>query len=144
MTDNNSKLIQPANSNLKELESNEFSEKKMKTILEFYLISHGWFPVINWGENHGVDIEAELGNRKWIIEVKAERSPIPAPNISFILVLGEILQRMDDSTKKYSIALPDSVALYRLWKRMPLLAKNRMGITALFVNPSGSVREDFI
>jgi hypothetical protein len=117
----------------------EFPEKRMKQILEDYLISQGWFPKIEWGYNHRVDIEAERGVQKWIIQVKGGSPPTPIN--SFVSILGEILQRMDEQTHKYSVALPDTGSFQRLWNRLPVLVKQRTGITALFVNPSGLVME---
>ncbi len=59
----------------------------------------------------------------------------------FLGVLGELLQRMTDPAAKYSIALPDLPQFRRLWDRLPELAKQRTGISALFVSESGRVDE---
>jgi hypothetical protein len=40
----------------------------------------------------------------------------------FLGALGEILQRMEDPTAKYSIALPDLQQFRNLWKKLPSLA----------------------
>ncbi len=117
------------------------SEKKMKQILEKYLTSKEWEPKIAWRANRGVDIEANQGTDRWIIEVKGSGLYNPVRTNYFLSVLGEILQRMDDPCCKYSIALPDDDQFRRLWDRLPSLAKDRTGITALFVNPAGHVTE---
>jgi hypothetical protein len=78
---------------------------------------------------------------RWIIEVKGSRSHNPLCVNYFLLVLGEIFQRMDVPNCKYSVALPDIEQFRRLWERLPLLAKNRIGITALFINLNGNVTE---
>jgi hypothetical protein len=130
-------------SNVDQAIANELPDKKMKRILERFLLSQGWNPEINWRPNHGVDIEAKRDLRIWIIEVKGSRYPSLIPVNSFVSLLGEILQRMDNDTSKYSIAMPDTGPFDRLWKRLPSLAKSRTGISALFVNPSGFVRESF-
>ena len=122
-------------------ETDDVSEKKMKQILEIYLTSRDWEPKINWRANHGVDIEARYGTKKWIIEVKGSGIYSPVLTNYFLSVLGEILQRMDDPGCKYSIALPDVNQFHKLWERLPSLAKDRAGITALFVNPTGHVTE---
>ena len=57
----------------------------------------------------------------------------------FLTVLGETLQRMDDSTAHYSIAMPDIGKFRDLWQRLPGLAKTRTRITALFVSRDGRV-----
>lgn len=119
----------------------DISEKKMKQILESYLISKKWETKITWRANQGVDIEAYHGADKWIIEVKASGFYNPVCTEHFLSVLGEILQRMDDPDCKYSIALPDIDQFRKLWGRFPSLAKDRTGITALFVSPTGFVIE---
>jgi hypothetical protein len=122
-------------------QTTEIPEKKIKHILESYLTSHGWDIKVNWGNNHGLDIEARLGNDRWIIEVKGSGDYNPMRLNFFHAVLGEILQRMDDPNYKYSIALPDMELFRRLWERLPALAKSRLGVTALFVNLTGSITE---
>jgi hypothetical protein len=124
--------------------ANSLPDKKIKQILEIFLISQGWHPEINWKPNHGIDIEAKRENQRWIIEVKSTSLLVQEPVNSFVSVLGKILQRMDDQNNKYSVAMPDTEPFNRLWKRLPLLAKQRTGITALFVNPSGLVREESV
>ena len=59
----------------------------------------------------------------------------------FLAVLGELLQRMDDPAARYSIALPDMKQFRGLWSRLPMVAKTRTQITALFVAASGDVVE---
>ncbi len=121
--------------------SNGISEKKIKLILEAHLTSLGWQTKIARGYTHGIDIEAKKGISRWIIEVKSIESTSPLPVNSFVSVLGEIIQRMDDPDCKYSIALPDIQQFRRLWGRLPLLAKSKLGITALFIDARGIVTE---
>jgi hypothetical protein len=40
---------------------------------------------------------------------------------------------------RYSIALPDMRQFRGLWDRLPKLAKERIGITAIFVSSDGSI-----
>jgi hypothetical protein len=117
-------------------------EKKIKQVLEIYLSSRGWKSEINWSKGHGIDIEAKRGNERWIIQVNGSSPLRPLIVNAFLSVLGEIIQRMDDSTCKYSIALPDTEQFRRLWERLPVLAKNRTGITALFVKLTGNLVEE--
>ena len=124
-----------------DLQTTEIPEKKIKQILESYLTSRGWDIKVNSGNNPGLDIEARLGNDRWIIEVKGS-GDFNLTRVNFFhAVLGEILQRMDDPHYKYSIALPDTELFRRLWERLPALAKSRLGVTALFVNLTGSITE---
>ena len=50
----------------------------------------------------------------------------------FLSALGEILQRMDDSTAQYSIAVPDLPQYHGLWDRLPVLCKERTQLSILF------------
>jgi hypothetical protein len=122
-------------------EARSLSDKRMKQILEAYLVSLGWKPEIAWGHTHGVDINGLCGSRHWIIEVKGSEPNNLTPVNSFVEMLGQVLQRMDDPACKYSVAFPDLEQYRRLWERLPALAKNKTGITALFVNPAGRVSE---
>jgi hypothetical protein len=121
---------------------NSLPEKKIKYFLETYLAQQGWIRepesrLPNWD----VDIEVKRGNEKWIIEIESPEVFANEIIDSFVSVLGRILQRMDNDKYKYSIALPDIKPFRRLWERLPDLAKNRTGITALFVSETGTVVE---
>ncbi len=117
------------------------SERRIKQILGGFLSSHGWDAEIAWGCSHGIDIEARRNTARWIIEVKVPESSNPLIVNSFVSVLGEILQRMNDPECKYSVALPDTEPFRRLWERFPVLAKDRTQVTALFVKAAGDVIE---
>ncbi|MFA5309799.1 MAG: hypothetical protein WC370_10010 [Dehalococcoidales bacterium] len=115
--------------------------KKVRRVLEKHLTAQGWHLEANGIPNHNIDIEARRGREKWIIEVKGTESPAPVIFSSFVSALGGILRRMDDQNCKYSIALPDTKPFRRLWERLPAIAKDRTGITALFVDQNGGVEE---
>jgi hypothetical protein len=57
----------------------------------------------------------------------------------FLAILGETLQRMNDPETDYSIALPDLKQFRNLWERLPALAKQRTGISILFVDRNGNI-----
>ena len=88
-----------------------------------------------------MDVVANRGRKRWVIEVKGIGSRSAMRVNYFIGILGETLQRMEDPTARYSIALPDISQFRGLWERLPYLAKKRTGITALFVDAQGNVRE---
>ena len=119
----------------------DISEKKIKEILNIYLTSAGWTTETSLSAGHGIDIEASRGNDRWVIQVKGTSAFRSMIVNNFLSALGEIFQRMDDSKCKYSVALPDTEQFGRLWERLPLLAKTKIGITALFVNGLGKVTE---
>lgn len=118
------------------------SEDALKTALIHWLEADGWHIEFHaMGRLKGIDIDARKGPERWIIEVKGIGS-LPAMRVNYFLaVLGETLQRMNDPAARYSIALPDVPQFIGLWERLPELAKTRTGISVLFVNHEGSVRE---
>ncbi len=120
---------------------NHFSEDAIKEVLENWLIAQGWKVKVAWGRDHGVDVEATNENQKWLIEVKGQGSRNAMRANYFLGILGETLQRMEDPQAKYSIALPDIQQFRNLWERLPLLAKSRTEITAIFVDKDGNVDE---
>jgi len=116
-------------------------EKKIKYILEEYLASQGWTKQIDEFTLHDIDLEVKRGENIWRIQIKSAASLTHEIINSFVSVLGQILQRMDNENYKYSIALPDTKPFRRLWERLPQIVKKRTGITALFVSEDGNVEE---
>ena len=57
----------------------------------------------------------------------------------FIEILGESLQRMDDSYARYSISFPDMIPFRNLWAKLPTLAKERTGINLILVDKNGII-----
>jgi hypothetical protein len=115
------------------------SEDEVKRHLEKWLIASGWQPQVAWGRQPGVDIQARKASALWLIEVKGSGS-LSAMRVNYFLgALGELLQRMDNPAASYSIAFPDLQQFRRLWDRLPALAKQRMQVTALFVDQVGNV-----
>jgi hypothetical protein len=92
-------------------------------------------------KNRGIDLHATRGEERWIIEAKGAGSLNPMRVNYFLCVLGETLQRMDDPNAAYSIAFPDMKQFRNLWRRLPLLAKKRTGVTAIFVAEDGRVEQ---
>lgn len=121
----------------------EFAEDNIKRSLVSYLEADGWKTQVAWGRKPGIDINATRGNERWIFEVKGLGSTSQVTVNYFLGVLSETLQRMDDPNAKYSIVLPDVKQFRNLWMRLPILAKERTGISVLFINNLGDIREDF-
>ena len=115
------------------------SEDDVKRHVAQWLEADGWSARVAWGKGRGIDILAERGAERWIIEAKGCGSLQPMRVNYFIAMLGEILQRMDDPQARYSIAMPDLAQFRGLWNRLPRLAKERTQICALFVNGDGKV-----
>ncbi len=115
------------------------SEDVLKKHLKNWLIQNGWEVQVAWGHSQGIDICAIKDNKRWVIEVKGEGSRQPMRVNYFLAILGETLQRMTDSESDYSIALPDLQQFRNLWERLPTLAKQRTGISILFVDRRGGI-----
>ncbi|GAB6180347.1 hypothetical protein JCM14036_16660 [Desulfotomaculum defluvii] len=121
----------------------ELQEDNIKDILKDHLESKGWKTQLAMGKIHGIDIDAYKDKDRWIIEVKGCGSRDAMRVNYFLAILGEILQRMNDTKAKYSIALPNMKQYRNLWSKLPRLAKEKTGVTALFVNANGKIEEIF-
>ncbi len=136
--------VQHAN-NLKTNEKNKSlesgTEDFIKAKIQSWLQRDGWTVDVKWGKERGIDILANRGKEKWIIEAKGIGSYQPMRVNYFLGALAELLQRMDDPSSSYSIAIPDHPQYRALWKRLPSLAKNRTTISALFVSETGQVSQ---
>lgn len=115
------------------------TEDEIKRALVSWLATNGWTSTVAWAKARGIDIDARRGAERWVIEVKGPGSRPPMRVNYFVGILGETLQRMSDPNASYSIALPDVPQFRRLWERLPALAKERTGVTAIFVSKSGDV-----
>ena len=121
--------------------SDPLSEDSLKRALDSWFKAHGWRTKIAQGQAPGIDVDAQRGSERWVVEVKGRGSRPEMRANYFIAVLGELLQRMDDPSAKYSIALPDLDQFHGLWDRLPDLAKQRAQVTALFIDERGAIKE---
>ncbi len=117
------------------------TSERTKQILRAYLATDGWKLGAAWGASHGIDIDARRNGARWIIEVGIPQDRACDVAGTFVSAVGKILQRMQEPAPKYSIAVPDTEPFHRLWERLPVLVKKRIGLTVLFVDMSGSVVE---
>lgn len=118
------------------------SEEAIKKVLNNHLMEQGWQTRVAWGGTHGIDIDAWRSAERWIIDVKGSGSRNAMRENYFLGILGELLQRMDEPTARYSIALPDLQQFRNLWSRLPDLVKQRTTIDAIFVSEDGTL--DFV
>lgn len=117
------------------------SEDTVKRSLKKWLESDTWQVRVMWGGATGIDVQASKDGKTWIIETKGSGSSPQMRSNYFLAVLGAILQKMNDPNAAYSIGLPDCPRFRNLWDALPRLAKLRTGITVLFVDEHGEVRE---
>jgi hypothetical protein len=115
------------------------SEDVTKQKLLAWLERDDWTVRVAWGRERGVDILATKDGQRWLIEVKGCGSHQPMRVNYFLCVLGEVLQRMSEPEARYSVAFPDLSQFRGLWQRLPSLTKQRLGLTALFVDAAGGV-----
>jgi len=117
------------------------TEDHVKNALKSHLENNNWTCEIAWGTEKGIDIKATKNNQHWVIEVKGEGSRTQMRGNFFLAVLGEILQRMENKSTKYSIAFPAMQRYKKLWDNLPQLAKERLNITCFFVDRENNVIE---
>ena len=115
------------------------SEDEIKRSVASWLETQGWDVHIAWGRSPGIDIDATKGRERWIIEAKGVGAHYQARHNYFTAIIGSIIERMDNGHARYSIALPDIAQFRSRWARLPGFAKQRTGITALFVAVDGRV-----
>ncbi len=117
----------------------DYGEAETRDLLAGYLEKEGWTIPHHEIKSHGVDIEAKNGKQRWLIEVKGCGSRTAMRHNYFLAIIGEILQRMEHSTDKYSIAFPNRKKYLDLWQKLPLLAKERSKISMILVGKSGYI-----
>lgn len=114
-------------------------EDWVKLAVQDWLQQLGWTVDVAWGRNRGIDIAATKSGERWIIECKGTGSSAPMQNNYFIGALGELLQRMTDPDARYSVAFTDTPKFRRLWNELPKHAKERLKLSAIFVDRDGVV-----
>ena len=127
------------------------SEDDAKDAIAKFFSGHGWKVTVNRGHKNGVDIEAKRDNSCWRIEVKGayarKKGTLlprePSKTNYFLNVLGEILQRMDDTNIHYAIAFPKIKKYEELWAQLPLETKKRTQINMIIVNYSDKPKFEF-
>ena len=76
---------------------NFLSEEEVKHFINDYYTMLGYHTTVAWGHSRGADIIAQIDNECIVIEVKGCGSRQPMRVNYFLAILGEILQRMDNS-----------------------------------------------
>ena len=117
------------------------TEDQVKVAVKASLESAGWEATVAWGRSRGTDMVATRGEKRWIIECKGAGSLPPMQNNYFLTAIGELIQRMNVSCSKHSVAFPDLPKYRRLWSELPVCVKKQISLTALFVSENGAVLE---
>lgn len=101
--------------------------------MKAHLEANGWTVTVAWGRVRGIDIDARRAGDRLIIEAKGEAPAGPQQVNYFLGALGELIQRMDDPTAQYGLALPDHPQYRGLVDRLPALARERLGLEVFFI-----------
>lgn len=97
-----------------------------------------------WGHDAGIDIEAQRGVERWVIEAKGTGGYDQMSRNYFFGVIGSLLQRMTDEHAHYALAMPDVPPFINLVARFPEIARRRTQLWFLLVRRDGdgfSLRE---
>lgn len=110
------------------------SEDQVKEAVRCWLVEQGFAVSVAMGRERGIDIEARHPDgRRVILEAKGEVASDQQQGNYFLGALGELLQRMDDPTATYGLALPSNRRYRNLVRRLPTLAKRRLGLVVVWV-----------
>ena len=115
------------------------TEDAVKTAVAAWLKADGWIVDVRWGRNRGIDLDARRGTERLIIEAKGAAPAGPQQVNYFLNALGELIQRMGDSSARYALALSDHPQYRGLVDRLPSLARERMLLNVFFVDAAGKV-----
>lgn len=110
-------------------------EDEVKKAVGAMLKADGWaIQQMALRQRHGVDIEATHNSRgTMLIEAKGEGTRNAMRVNYFLMILGEILQKMDDPDKKYGIALPAQRQFANLVVKLPLWIKQHLRLRIFLV-----------
>lgn len=121
------------------------SEDTVKAVLRDVLEAQGWRTDVRFGHERGIDIAAERGNERLVIEAKGEGSRDAMRVNYFLGALGELLQRMEMPGPYYGLAFPAHRQLVRLALRLPPWIRGRLNLCFFFVRPDhGRARVGFV
>lgn len=111
------------------------TEDEIKAAVRQRLIAGGYHVRVAWGRERGIDIEATRAETpdRLVIEAKGEAALQPQQANYFLGALGELIQRMDDPSARYGLALPDNRQYRGLVQRLPALVWTRLSLIAFFV-----------
>lgn len=114
------------------------SEDEVKTAVKRHLEADGFTVAVAWGRERGIDVDARRGNNRWVIEAKGGVPRGPQQVNYFLGALGELVQRMEDDTARYALALPDDAQYRGLVNRLPAVARRRLCLSVFFVRRAGA------
>lgn len=115
-------------------------EDEVKSAIKSAFEARGYEVKVKWGQKAGPDIEATLGT-KIVIEAKGEGKYRQMLGNYFLQALGEILQRMSDSSTSYGIAFPAHASYVELVLNLPRRVRQALQLDFYFVKRSDTSYE---
>ncbi len=110
------------------------TEDQVKMAVQEYLERAGWSVSIAWGQINGIDIQAHRQHEHLYLEATGEAAD-PAEQVRlFIEALGKLVQRLQEPSAAYGLALPDTSAHRGLVQNLPPLAWQRLSMVIFFVS----------
>ena len=135
-------VLQSASQRLADGTTTLILEDDVKRAVRDFLLARGLSVEVKWGRERGIDVTAHGQTERWIVEAKGEVASDQQQGSYFLGAIGQLVQRMDDPSARYALALPDNRRFRGLVSRLPRLARQRLALTVLFVDASGTVTED--
>lgn len=120
------------------------TEDDVKAAVSRWLEGNGFEVAVAWGHDPGIDIQAQRGVERWVIEAKGTGGYDQMSRNYFFGVIGSLLQRMTDEHAHYALAMPDVPPFINLVARFPELARRRTQLWFLLIRRDSdgfSVRE---
>jgi len=109
------------------------TEDEVKAAMKSTLEGCGYEVHVKWGKKSGSDILAVIGGRRLVIETKREGAYRQMLGNYFLNALGEILQRMSDTSASYGIALPAHASYVELVLKLPKRVREALQLDFYFV-----------
>ncbi|WP_157071288.1 hypothetical protein [Alicyclobacillus acidiphilus] len=103
-----------------------------------YFSSHGYRTVFaqNTFEPDLIAVNEKDRSDYWTIEAKGHTASITTDHNT---ALGQILKRMNDSNRKYAIAVPQTPQMVKECRKVPQWLKQSIGLHVIFVDEEGQV-----
>jgi len=112
-------------------------EECVKASVADFLRSRGYTVTVGKKRERGADMRATREGLGLIIEAKGEGSRNEMFNNYFIGILGELLQRMNETAAEYGIALPAHRKYARLIEELSDNVRFVLRVNFYLVRPSG-------
>lgn len=110
------------------------TEDEVKTAVRDHLEDSGYAVTVAWGRTRGIDLDARhQAEPAVIVEAKGEVASDQQQGNYFLGALGELIQRMEDPSAVYALALHDNRRYRGLVSRLPILARQRLGLRVYWV-----------